>query len=49
MLGQKTTDIASKIQGLDTHVPNILRTIYNEDKLREKDHCENVTNLLKDF
>jgi len=31
------------------HLPNILRTIYSEDRVRDRDDSENVMALLKAF
>ena len=46
---EKMTTTASKLWNMSAHMPNTLKTIYREDKVREQENCENVLNLVKDF
>ncbi len=46
---EKNMATSVKLQGMDEHMPNILQTIYMEDRKREKENSENVQSLVKEF
>ena len=49
LLLAKTSITAGKLLQMNNHMPNILTTIYNEDREREKDEFGNISTLVKDF
>ena len=49
ILQEQTLQTASKIQSMSHNLPNILRTIYMEDKERAKDNSQDQVAVIKTF